>query len=160
MFAMVRGADERQTAASARPSARDAGVRSRMSQVSTRDTAPELALRRLLWARGMRFRVDVAPLAELRSRADIVFRRAQVAVYVDGCFWHGCPEHAIPPKHNSAWWKAKLAETAARDRRVEAALHANGWTVVRVWEHEDPHEACERIAHIVDTRNSARPSAR
>jgi DNA mismatch endonuclease, patch repair protein len=82
----------------------------------------------------------------VRATADIVFGPARVAVFVDGCFWHCCPEHGTQPKRNGLWWSAKLADNVARDRRVDAALAERGWTVLRVWEHEDPEEAAGRIA--------------
>jgi len=116
-----------------------------------RDTGPEMAIRRLLHARGLRYRVD-AQLPGLRRRADLVFRAAQVAVFVDGCFWHGCPEHGTQPKNNAAWWAAKIETNTKRDRDTDQRLTADGWTVVRVWEHEAPEVAAARVANIV--RNS------
>jgi DNA mismatch endonuclease, patch repair protein len=121
------------------------------------DTAPELALRRAVYARGMRYRKHVAPLAGLRCKADLVFRGARVAVFVDGCFWHRCPEHGELPKANRAWWKAKLARTWERDRANDVALLAAGWTIVRVWEHEPPEEAAARIGAVL---SAADPTAR
>jgi DNA mismatch endonuclease (patch repair protein) len=91
-------------------------VSQQMAKVARRDTRPELELRRELHARGMRYRVDAVPDSKLRSRADILFRRARVAVYVDGCFWHSCPEHGVLPKNNREWWRAKLKATVLRDR--------------------------------------------
>jgi DNA mismatch endonuclease (patch repair protein) len=113
------------------------------------DTAPEVALRSALHRRGFRFRKHVAPLKELRCRADIVFTSANVAVFVDGCFWHRCPQHASFPKANAEWWQAKLDRTFERDRRNDSALTAAGWTVIRVWEHEDVEEAAKRIATVL-----------
>lgn len=110
-----------------------------------RDTRPELALRRELHRRGLRYRVDVAPVAGLRCRADLVFRRQLVAVFVDGCFWHGCPEHASWPKANGEWWRRKIEATAARDRRNDAVLAKAGWRVLRIWEHESVSEAADRV---------------
>ena len=110
-----------------------------------RDTKPEIALRKALHARGLRYRVDVAAERDVRSRPDVVFRRSRVAVFVDGCFWHGCPEHGTMPAANRDYWAAKLARNAERDARVDALLAARGWTVVRVWEHEEPDEAARRI---------------
>lgn len=122
----------------------------RMSEVRRSDTKPELALRRELHARGLRYRVDLRPTPSLRGRADIVFSRKRVAVYVDGCFWHSCPEHGVLPKSNSAWWREKLAGNVRRDRMTEAVLDAEGWRVIRVWEHEDPRLAADRIARVVN----------
>ena len=117
----------------------------RMRAQRRRDTAPEVALRRELHRRGARFFVDRAPLRGLRRRADLVFPRKRVAVYVDGCFWHSCPQHATSPKNNAQWWADKLAANVVRDRDTNARLAAAGWRVVRIWEHEDPAEAADRV---------------
>lgn len=114
-----------------------------------RDTRPELALRRELHRLGLRYRVDVKPLATHRCRADVVFRRARVAVFVDGCWWHGCPEHGRIPKANADWWRQKLDRNVSRDRRNDATLAAAGWTVIRVWEHESPATAAAMIKRAV-----------
>jgi DNA mismatch endonuclease (patch repair protein) len=118
-----------------------------MRSTPQRDTKPELALRSLLHAHGLRFRVDQPLLG--RRRADVVFSRARVAVYVDGCFWHGCPLHATWPKANSDWWREKILENRRRDRDTNERLAANGWLVIRIWEHEDPSVAAERIVSAV-----------
>jgi DNA mismatch endonuclease (patch repair protein) len=120
-----------------------------MSRQARRDTAPEIALRRVLHRRGLRYRVGIRPIPQLRGSADIVFTAARVAVYVDGCFWHMCPEHSTMPANNAAWWKAKLEGNRARDRRTDEVLRAHGWRVVRVWEHEDAEEAAERVVAAV-----------
>ena len=120
-----------------------------MSRQATRDTEPELLLRRELHARGLRYRVD-APLPGMpRRRADILFTRAKVAVFVDGCFWHGCPAHKTAPANNAAWWTAKLTRNVERDRETDAHLDSLGWTVVRVWEHENMTQAATDIGRIV-----------
>jgi len=106
-----------------------------MQRQRRRDTTPELAVRRALHARGWRFRVDIPPLPGLRRRADIVFTRRRVAVYVDGCFWHSCPTHGTIPKSNQAWWVAKLRANVERDGDTERRLREAGWTTVRLWEH-------------------------
>lgn len=126
-------------------------VRSRMmSQVRTRDTAPELALRRLLHARGLRYRVDAPlPLAGVRRRADVLFTRARVAVMVDSCFWHACPAHGMMPRSNTQWWRDKLQRNVERDRDTDARLAAAGWTVLRVWEHEELENAAGRVTAAV-----------
>lgn len=121
-----------------------------MRRQARRDTAPELALRRELHRRGRRFFVDRPPLAGLRRRADLVFPRRRVAVYVDGCFWHSCPQHATRPKSNADWWAQKLAANVARDRDTDDRLTAAGWAVVRVWEHEDPTSAADRVQAALD----------
>lgn len=129
----------------ARPLPDSAATRARMSAQRRRDTAPELALRRELHRRGRRYRVDRAPLPGMRRRADLVFPRARVAVFVDGCFWHRCPRHATSPKNNAAWWATKLDGNVARDRDTDERLAAAGWTVVRIWEHEDPVTAADAV---------------
>ncbi|WP_028476086.1 very short patch repair endonuclease [Nocardia sp. CNY236] len=127
-----------------RPST-DAATSARLARQPRTGTGPELALRRELHRRGLRYFVDRAPIRGQRRRADVVFPRRRVAVYVDGCFWHRCPQHATAPKNNAEWWAAKLAGNVARDRATDAALLAAGWLVVRVWEHEDPISAADRV---------------
>ena len=99
-----------------------------------------MAVRRRLHALGYRYRVDYRPLPDLRARGDLVFTRARVVVFVDGCFWHRCPQHATSPRHNGAWWRAKFDINVARDRATERRLAKAGWRVVRIWEHETPDE--------------------
>ncbi|SUA75117.1 Very short patch repair protein [Nocardia otitidiscaviarum] len=123
----------------------DAATSARMARQRRAGTAPEIALRRELHRRGARFFVDRAPMRGLRRRADIVFPRRKVAVYVDGCFWHSCPEHATFPKNNAEWWAEKLAGNVARDRDTDARLREAGWTVVRVWEHERAESAADLV---------------
>ena len=119
------------------PPASSADALRRMTSQRQRDTKGELELRSLLHRRGLRFRVH-ALLPGLRRRSDIVFTRARVAVFVDGCFWHGRPEHGSRPKQNANWWREKIEANQRRDRDTDARLKAAGWTVVRVWEHDDP----------------------
>ncbi len=118
-----------------------------------RDTRPELAIRSGLHRMGLRYRVDHR-LGAGRSapRPDIAFTRARVAVFVDGCFWHGCPEHGGTPSVNVGYWGPKLERNKERDRANEAELAAAGWLVLRVWEHEDPGHAISRIAETVRER--------
>lgn len=116
-----------------------------MKATGQRDTAPELRLRTALHTRGLRYRVHVAPIPDLRRRADLVFRTACVAVFVDGCFWHGCPAHATWPAANADWWRAKIEATRQRDANTTHRLTSAGWTVVRVWEHEDTATAVKRV---------------
>ena len=137
-------------ASSERPST-DPRTSARMSRQRRRDTVPEVALRRELHRRGRRFFVDKAPLPGMRRRADLVFPRHRVAVYVDGCFWHGCPQHATFPKNNAEWWAAKLAANVQRDRDTDERLQTAGWTVVRVWEHEDPITAATRVEAVLSS---------
>lgn len=126
-----------------------------MGRVRRRDTKPEVEIRRALHALGHRFRVDRAVLPERRRRADIVFGPARVVVFVDGCFWHGCPEHATWPKANEAFWREKIETNRQRDRDTDERLRTLGWEVIRVWEHEDPVVAAEEIDAIVRDRRSA-----
>ncbi|MHB1164744.1 MAG: very short patch repair endonuclease [Candidatus Nanopelagicales bacterium] len=125
-----------------------------MQAIRGRDTAPELALRRLLHARGLRYRIDSPPLPGVRRRADLVFGPARVAVFVDGCFWHRCPEHATEPRTNVDYWAPKLDRNVERDRETDALLTQAGWVSVRVWEHEDPAVAARRVARIVRRRRA------
>lgn len=132
-------------------------VRRVMQANRKRDTGPELALRRLVWRRGLRYRVDArVPGLPVRRRADLLFVGPRVAVYVDGCFWHRCPEHGTDPKTNSSYWGPKLQRNVERDRATEDLLRAAGWRVVRVWEHEDPTVAADRVQQAVDNRPRAR----
>lgn len=117
----------------------------------SRDTSPELRLRRELHRRGLRYRVHRRPERDIRVTADILFGPAKVAVFVDGCFWHRCPDHCVMPKGNAAWWDAKLQANQERDRRNDDTLRAHDWRVVRVWEHEDPQSAADRISGIIDS---------
>ena len=119
-----------------------------MRVTKQRDTPVELELRRLLHSRGLRYRVDYSIKGVTRARPDIAFPRQKVAVFVDGCFWHSCPEHGTLPKANREWWRAKLADNADRDRRHDQELESAGWTVLRFWEHEaspDDAAAVERV---------------
>ena len=134
------------------PPASSPAARATMLANRGRHTRPELSVRRALFARGLRYRLHRRPLAGLRAEADIVFAREKVAVFVDGCFWHRCPEHGVLPKSNRTFWLTKLETNVARDRRSDLELFTNGWTVVRVWEHEPVHEAADRIEAAVRAR--------
>jgi DNA mismatch endonuclease (patch repair protein) len=134
-------------------------VSRRMRNTPSRDTPAELALRRLLHAKGLRYRVDARPMKSLRRKADIVFGPAKVAVFVDGCFWHNCPEHGSAPKANAEWWADKLRTNVERDRDTDAQLSAEGWRVLRFWEHESPGAAADLIAQVVAERRT-RPARR
>lgn len=138
-----------ETAVPKAPAASSPTVRAAMQGNRKRDTRPELALRSELHRRGLRYRIDTKPVKGLRCRADIVFRRQKVAVFVDGCFWHGCPEHGTSPKTNASYWSAKIARNMERDRLNEAKLSEAGWIVIRVWEHELPTDAASRIARVL-----------
>lgn len=134
-----------------RPAPLNEDVRHRFRRQLTRDTAPEVALRRELHRRGLRYRLNLAPVPGLRRRADVVFPRRRLAVFVDGCFWHLCPQHGSAPRNNADWWRVKLAQTVQRDRDTDARLAEAGWTVLRFWEHEDPLQAADRVALALQT---------
>jgi DNA mismatch endonuclease (patch repair protein) len=127
-------------------------IGARLARVRQRDTAAELALRSELHRRGLRYRVNVAPLPGVRRRADVVFPRARVAVFVDGCFWHGCPEHVTWPTSNAAWWREKIEGNVRRDRDTDRRLEEAGWRVVRVWEHEPPGAGADAVERAVGRR--------
>lgn len=134
--------------------ARTPAVRRVMQGNRGRDTKPELAVRRLLHAAGLRYRVGVPPVAGLRRSADVVFTRARVAVFVDGCFWHGCPTHFTLPGHNAEYWRGKVTRNAARDRETDTLLQAQGWVVIRIWEHEDMTDAVREVIATVRERRA------
>jgi len=112
-------------------------VRRSMQSNRGRDTALELRVRSALHRAGLRYRVHVRPVPGLRCTADVLFPRDRVAIFIDGCFWHSCPEHATRPMTNEAWWNRKLTATRERDQRNTEVLLEAGWHVLRVWEHED-----------------------
>ncbi len=124
----------------------------RMKAAKPRDTAPEKALRSALHRKGLRFRIDQKPIKELNRKADIVFRSAKVAVFVDGCFWHGCPIHGTQAKANAEFWRHKIKQNQARDVETNLLLIKAGWKVIRVWEHENPEKAAENIYKSVHRR--------
>ncbi|MDP9280027.1 MAG: very short patch repair endonuclease [Gemmatimonadota bacterium] len=126
----------------------------RMSRQRRRDTAPETMLRSELHRRGLRFRVHARPLPRLRREADVVFVRSRVAVFVDGCFWHGCPEHRTHPQRNAPFWREKIDANSRRDRATDEALVAAGWVAIRVWEHEPIASAADLIEAEVRRRRS------
>jgi DNA mismatch endonuclease, patch repair protein len=123
-----------------------------MQATPQRDTPAELALRRLIHAAGLRYRVDSKPISDSPRRADIVFRPSKVAVFVDGCFWHGCSEHGSWPKSNASFWRRKIEANQDRDRDTDRALRRAGWRVIRVWEHEDPARALRKLLRAVRQR--------
>ena len=117
-----------------------------------RDTRPELAVRSAVHALGLRYRVAARPIAGVRRSADLVFRRRRVAVFVDGCYWHGCPDHFVLPRTNVDYWSAKIGRNRARDAETDALLAEAGWTVIRVWEHEDPRQGADRVREVLGRR--------
>ncbi|WP_368406948.1 very short patch repair endonuclease [Actinomadura sp. NAK00032] len=127
-------------------------VRSVMRGNRGKDTRPELALRSAVHRLGLRYRVGSRPIPGVRRTADMVFTRAKVAVFLDGCFWHGCPEHHRPAKRNGEFWTSKIEGNRRRDRETNEILADTGWLAVRVWEHEDPQEAAQRVADVVRQR--------
>ncbi|HEX8078990.1 MAG TPA: very short patch repair endonuclease [Jatrophihabitans sp.] len=130
-------------------------VRSSMQSNKSRDTKPELAVRRAIHALGLRYRVCERPLPAVRRTVDVVFRRDQVAVEIRGCFWHGCAEHYRGPSTNGSYWAEKVARNIARDADTERRLAEAGWTLLVVWEHEDPQSAALRVRDVLNlTRRS------
>jgi DNA mismatch endonuclease, patch repair protein len=131
-------------------------VHRQMQANRSRDTRPERVLRSQVHRLGLRYRVATRPLPKLRRTADLVFTRAQVAVFLDGCFWHGCPDHYRPSRRNEAFWQEKIAANRGRDAETDGLLREAGWTVVRVWEHENPKTAAGRIAEVVLAQRTVR----
>ncbi|MBV5999030.1 very short patch repair endonuclease [Pseudomonas aeruginosa] len=121
----------------------------RMSRAPQRDNPRERALRSELHRRGLRFRLHRRVLVSSRRSVDIAFPASRTAVFMDGCFWHGCPEHGTWPKSNAEWWRAKINANIARDRDTNFKLVEAGWTVIRVWEHEDIQTAADRIEAVI-----------
>ena len=115
----------------------------------SRDTKPELAARSAIHAQGLRYRVGTRPLPGLRRTADVVFRRDKIAVFLDGCFWHGCFEHHTRPSTNSEYWLAKISGNIERDKDTNVRLEQAGWTVLRFWEHESPEMVAEVVQQTV-----------
>ncbi|MFC5217417.1 very short patch repair endonuclease [Streptomyces coerulescens] len=127
-----------------------------MNRQSSRDTAPEVAVRKILHAAGWRYRVDV-PVPDMPRRTiDIAFPKAKIAIFLDGCFWHGCPKHATHPKANAEWWRTKLGKNMARDLETTEHLTAAGWTVLRFWEHELAEDVAHQIAAQARRRRTGR----
>ncbi len=133
------------------PGASSEAASSRMRRARRRDTAPEIALRKILHAGGYRYRVAYPVPGQRRRTIDVAFTRQKLAVFVDGCFWHGCPQHGTAPRANSEWWRRKFDANLARDRDTDQLLRARRWTVLRIWEHEDPHVAAAKVRiHLTD----------
>ncbi|MDR0416543.1 MAG: very short patch repair endonuclease [Propionibacteriaceae bacterium] len=129
--------------------ATSAAVRRSMLANRSRDTQPELAVRRLLHRHGLRYRVCHRPLPRLRATADIVFTRQRVAVFIDGCFWHACQDHFRAPAANADYWRAKIDRNRARDEAVNQTLGEAGWTVLRFWSHEPPEAVAAQVEAAV-----------
>lgn len=133
----------------ARPRPLNATVSRQMSAMPVRNSSVEVALRRELHRLGIRYRIH---LRSLPGSPDIALTRAKIAVFVDGCFWHRCPDHGTAPKNNGAWWASKLEANVERDRRKDTELSALGWLSIHVWEHEDPVTAAEAIRDLWSAR--------
>lgn len=118
------------------PSASSPTVRRVMIANQSSNTIPERLLRSALFKNGMHFRKNVRPISKVKCKADILFRSQRLCIFVDGCFWHGCPKHFECPKTNSSWWNEKIEATKDRDRTQTALLRKAGWNVVRIWEHD------------------------
>jgi DNA mismatch endonuclease (patch repair protein) len=136
---------QRRVADLASPTPSSAAVSERMRRTRQHGTAPELALRSELHRRGLRFRVQRPLDFDVRRKADIVFPKGRLAIFVDGCFWHSCPEHATHPKANATFWAEKLAKNVLRDRDTDRRLEESGWSVLRIWEHETAAAGADMI---------------
>lgn len=134
------------------PAASSPSARRVMQANRSQDTRPEKAIRSALHRRGLRFRKHAAPLSGLRCRADLVFPTEQIAVFIDGCFWHGCPDHSTQPRTNRKYWTAKIERNMQRDQLNDETLRLAGWESLRIWEHERPIDAVERIERVVKAR--------
>jgi DNA mismatch endonuclease, patch repair protein len=132
-----------------RPIPLNKAVSAQMQKMRRSSTAPELLIRHELHRRGLRYRVNFALLP---GRPDIAFTSARIAVFVDGCFWHACPEHGVLPKNNREWWREKLERNVARDRKKDQQLDMLGWVVVHMWEHDDPVVAADAIEELWRSR--------
>lgn len=127
----------------------DQAFSAKMSSLARKDTAPELRLRAQLFRLGLRYRLQLPVPGSRRRRIDLAFTRQRVAVFIDGCYWHGCPEHGTRPARNREWWDWKIQRNRDRDADTNRVLTEQGWRVVRVWEHEEPIYAAVRIAAVV-----------
>jgi len=127
-------------------------TRKSMQGNRNRDTSPELAVRSLIHRAGLRYRVAARPIPELRRTADLVFRPAKIAVFIDGCYWHMCPEHGHYPVSNTSYWKPKLSGNVRRDREMDEQLEHAGWLAMRFWEHEDPGAIAEAVIAAVSEK--------
>ena len=127
----------------------NAAVSAQMRKMPRSSTGPEMLIRRELHSRGLRFRVNHP---QLPGRPDIAFTGARIAVFVDGCFWHACPDHGILPKNNREWWRSKLESNTRRDREKDAQLDTIGWITMHVWEHEDAVDAANAIEQLWRSR--------
>ncbi len=131
-------------------------ARKSMKGNRSRDTKPELAVRHLIHAAGLRYRVDYRPIPTINRRADIVFTRQRIAVFIDGCYWHGCPIHYVASKTNPDYWASKISRNIERDTQTDELLCEHGWTPIRFWSHEPPTSVAAAILAILTS--GAQPS--
>lgn len=127
-----------------------------MAATPQANTTAEMSIRRCLHAMGFRYRVDKVVLRSPRRKSDICFANLKIAIFIDGCFWHGCPRHGTMPKRNRKFWRKKINTNRARDRDTTKRLRNCGWSVIRIWEHEDPSAAAERIAQVINQKRNLR----
>lgn len=137
----------------------DPAVSRRFAATRGKDTQPELAIRRRLHRDGLRFRVHASPVQGLRRSGDIVFPRLRVVVLVDGCFFHGCPLHYVSPKTRTTFWEEKISLNRTRDVETTRRFEAEGWTVLRFWEHQDVDQVVDEIERVVAAARLSRPKA-
>lgn len=128
----------------------------RMAKVRQTGTSAEVAVRRELYRNGLRYRVDYEVLKKPRRVADVAFPGLKIAIFVDGCFWHGCPKHGTWPKQNAEFWRQKIEKNRLRDADTNSKLVDIGWTVLRFWEHLSPVEAAEAAMETVLIAKSKR----
>jgi DNA mismatch endonuclease (patch repair protein) len=140
------------------PKMTDEATQLRMSRTRQSDNAREVSLRSALHGHGLRFRLHRRIIEGSTRTADIVFPRVRLAVFLDGCFWHGCPIHASWPKTNADWWRAKIEANRERDRDTDERLAAIGWTVVRIWGHEKLEEVVKRVEAALGEHSGGKPS--
>jgi DNA mismatch endonuclease (patch repair protein) len=141
--------------------ASSARSRAIMQGNKARDTLPELAVRSAVHRRGLRYRVCARPLPELRRTADLLFASARVAVFIDGCFWHGCPEHHVLARSNRDYWAEKILRNRIRDNDTDRRLTSAGWISLRIWTHEDPERAADIIVGTINRQKALnQPSGR
>lgn len=152
---MSQGREQRRVPA---PPASSQAVSTRMRQQRRRDTEPELLVRKALFARGLRYRTHLPVPGAPRRTMDIGFPRRRIAVFIDGCFWHGCPEHGTTPQSNGSWWSSKIAENVERDAETARILADQGWQVLRFWEHDSVEEVADTVSSTLATNQQAPPS--
>lgn len=136
------------------PKPSSSAAKSRMEAAKPKNTLPEIKLQTALAELGINFETDVKPIEDLHRRADVLIREGKIAIFVDGCFWHGCPIHGTQAKANAEFWADKIKRNQERDLDTNEHLEAAGWTVIRIWEHEDPNDAAKQIADIIKEKKS------